>query len=290
MLAVARGTTLDEVAALLGEAALGRGELEGPEELVDLLEVLADSEDLVDDVLDGEHISLAELVLNNLVISQGEALTIDLAVAALVHELADGLEVGVAPRNVGRDEVEHLQHRLRDAHKDAVVHLAQTQQLQDLAHLGRHSVDTAKKFEINKKLNKIKNINEKIKGEGKGRRNFGGKNLAARKKKVPTDADNEGELGLGLNVEVARVLGDAAHADLIALGLAVLRGVLLSALEHSAARGSALLLVRDLLGSALGLDLHERLLLLEDGLGDGRLLGGGGGGDGLSGSLGRHCG
>jgi len=142
LLAVARVAALNEVKALLGEAALRRGELEGPEEFVHLLEAIADSVDLVDHVLNREHVELAESVLDELVVRQGSALTIDLTETALVDELADRLEVGVTKGNVGRDEVEHLEHGLREAHKDTVVDLAQTQELEDLADLGRHTVDT----------------------------------------------------------------------------------------------------------------------------------------------------
>lgn len=56
---------------------------------------------------------------------------------------------------------------------------------------------------------------------------------------LPLDADDEDELGLLGNVELAALLGDTSKADLLALCLAVLLDVLLSTLEDD----TALLLV-----------------------------------------------
>ena len=61
-----------------------------------LLEVGAGGEDLVDEVLHGEDVVLAERLLNDLVRGERDALLVDLAVSALVDQLADGLKVGLA--------------------------------------------------------------------------------------------------------------------------------------------------------------------------------------------------
>ena len=61
-----------------------------------LLEVGAGGEDLVDEVFDGEDVVLAKGLLNDLVVGEGDSLLVDLAVTALVNQLADGLEVGLA--------------------------------------------------------------------------------------------------------------------------------------------------------------------------------------------------
>ena len=61
-----------------------------------LLEVGANSEDLVHEILNREDVVLAESLFNNLVVGEGNTLLVDLAVAALVDELADGLQVGLA--------------------------------------------------------------------------------------------------------------------------------------------------------------------------------------------------
>lgn len=69
VLAVTKVTTLDEVDELaLAETSSRGGELEGPEEVGGLLEVGADSEDLVDQVLNGDDAESTELLLNERVV------------------------------------------------------------------------------------------------------------------------------------------------------------------------------------------------------------------------------
>lgn len=52
---------------------------------------------------------------------------------------------------------------------------------------------------------------------------------------MPLDTDDEDQLLLSRDVEVASLLGDAVEADLLALGIAVLLDVLLSTLEDDLA-------------------------------------------------------
>lgn len=143
VLAVTSVTTLDEVLDLAGvEATVGVGQLEGPQEVVGLLEVGANGVDLVDQVLHADNAVLAEVLLDDLVVGQGLALLVDLTVAALVHELTDALQVGVTVGDVGVDNGQHLLGGLGQADEDTVVDLQQTQQLQDLAGLRSDLVDT----------------------------------------------------------------------------------------------------------------------------------------------------
>merc|ERR1719282_73171 len=109
VLAVAGGTTLDEVVELSAlEATVGAGKLEWPEERRDLLEVGAGGVDLVDDVLNGNDAVLAEIGLDDLVVGKRQALLVDLAVSSLVDELTDGLQVGLTVGNVRLNKLEHL--------------------------------------------------------------------------------------------------------------------------------------------------------------------------------------
>lgn len=98
----------------------------------------------MDEVLDGEDVVLAELLLNNSVRGEGDALLVDLAVAALVNQLTDGLKVGLAVGDVGLDQAKHLLSRLGDLDEDTVVDLKETKELEDFAGLGRDLVDTAR--------------------------------------------------------------------------------------------------------------------------------------------------
>ena len=84
VLAVAKVTTLDEVLELAGAETTGRRrKLEGPQEVGGLLEVGADGVDLVDEILHTNHNVLSEVILYDLVVSQRQALLINLAISAL---------------------------------------------------------------------------------------------------------------------------------------------------------------------------------------------------------------
>ena len=199
VLAVAEVTALDEVTELAGaEATGGRGQLEGPQEVGGLLEVGADGVDLVDEVLNTDDAELAEVLLDQLVVGDGQALLVDLSVTALVDELTDGLQVGVAVGDEGLDDLQHLGGGLGQADEDTVVDLEKTEELEGLALLGVNLVDTL-------------------------------------------DADDEGKLGLGRDVERTLLLGDTLQADLLALCIAVLLDVGLSALEDLLTLGLGLL-------------------------------------------------
>ena len=90
-------TTLDIMEELPRAPAAGRiGELEWPEEVGSLLEVRTGGEDLVYEVFDAENIVLPEGLLDDGVRGERHALLVYFAVAALVDELADGLEVRLA--------------------------------------------------------------------------------------------------------------------------------------------------------------------------------------------------
>jgi len=142
-LAVTRVTALDEVQGLLGrETTGGVGQLEGPQEVGGLLEVGTDGVDLVDEILHADNAELSEGLLDDRVVGQGNALLVDLAISALVDELANRLEVGLTIGDVRVDELEHLGGGLGQADKDSVVDLEKTQQLHDLAGLGGDVVDT----------------------------------------------------------------------------------------------------------------------------------------------------
>lgn len=143
LLTVAKVTTLDEVAELASaEATGGVAELEGPEEVGGLLEVGANSDDLVDEILNADDAVLAEGLLDNGVIGEGNALAVDLAISALVDELLDALEVGVTIGNPRLNNLDHLSGSLGDADEDTVVDLEKTEELKDLAGLGGNLVDT----------------------------------------------------------------------------------------------------------------------------------------------------
>lgn len=209
VLTVTQVTALDEVAELaVVEAAIRVGQREGPQEVGGLLEVGADGVDLVDEILHAHDAVLAEVLLNNRVVGQRDALLVDLAVAALVDELAHGLQVRVTVRHPRLDDLEHLKGGLGQADEDTAVDLDHAQQLQDLARLRSNLVDTAK-------------VSAKF-------------SVQALQRHSPLDTDNEDESVLSRDVEGAILLCETGEADLLALVVAVLLDVLLSTLEDDA--------------------------------------------------------
>jgi hypothetical protein len=143
LLTVTKRTTLDEMLELaLLETTVGVAELERPEEVGSLLEVLADSVDLVDQILHTDDTVLTEVLLNDGVIGQRNALLVDLAVSTLVDQLADRLEVGVTVGDEGLDNLQHLNGSLGELDEDTIVDLEETEKLESLALLGINLVDT----------------------------------------------------------------------------------------------------------------------------------------------------
>lgn len=130
--------------SLLGEALLGRAELEGPEEVVGLLEVGTDGGDLVDEVLNGSNTVLGELALNDGVVGQGDAGAANLTVASLVDELSNHALGRVAVSNVGLNSSDHVHGGLVESHEHTVVELSESEELQDFLAGGVELVDTIK--------------------------------------------------------------------------------------------------------------------------------------------------
>lgn len=128
---------------LLAEAAVRVGQLEGPQEVVGLLEVGPHGVNLVDQVLHADDAELSQGAFDHRVVRDRDALLVHLTEAALVDQLAYGLEVGVTVRHVRLHQAEHLHSRGVQPHEHRVVDLAQTKELQNLAHLGGHADDTA---------------------------------------------------------------------------------------------------------------------------------------------------
>ena len=121
------------------------GELERPEEVGSLLEVGADGEDLVDQILHADDSVLAEVGLNKSVIGESNTLLGDLSISTLVNELADGLEVGVSIGDPWLDDLQHLKGGLGHANEDTIVDLEKTEKLKDLAGLWCDLVDTRRR-------------------------------------------------------------------------------------------------------------------------------------------------
>lgn len=140
---VTQVTTLDKVLELPGPETSRRvAQLEWPQEVASLLEVGSNSEDLVDQVLHTDDSVFAKVVLNQSVVGERDALLVDLAVSAFVDQFTDGLQVGVPIGDVRLDNLEHFERSFREANKDTVVNLKESEELKDLAWFGGDLIDT----------------------------------------------------------------------------------------------------------------------------------------------------
>lgn len=103
---------------------------------------------------------LSKDLLNDSVVCKRDALLVDLAVAALVDEFTDRLQVGFSEKmsgdrhtiakkrlsipvcNIGLNQAQHLLCSLRHLNKNTIVDLEQSEKLENLAWLRRNFIDT----------------------------------------------------------------------------------------------------------------------------------------------------
>jgi hypothetical protein len=109
LLAVTQVATLDVMFELpRSETTSGVAQFEWPKEVTCLFEVRSDGGNLVDQVFHTDDAELAQSVLDQLVVGEGDALLVDLAIATLVDEFTNRLEVRVSVGDVWVDDGEHL--------------------------------------------------------------------------------------------------------------------------------------------------------------------------------------
>ena len=143
ILSVAQVATLDEMLEFsCPESSRRVAEFEWPQEVACLFEIRSDGKDLVDQILHAHNTVLAQVVLDQLIVGERNTLFVDFAVAALVNELADGLEVWVTISDVRFDDFEHLASGFCEPNEDTTVDLNEAQQLENLAGLRSNFVDT----------------------------------------------------------------------------------------------------------------------------------------------------
>lgn len=142
LLTVAPGAALLVGMTLLLEALFRGRELDGPQEVVGLLEVRAAGSDLMDEVLNTNDSVFAQDFLNDAVVGQGDTSALNLAAATLVNEFGDGPSGEVAVSDKGLNSPKHVHRCFVKAHKYTVVELADAEQLHNLLCLGLNLVDT----------------------------------------------------------------------------------------------------------------------------------------------------
>jgi len=90
-------TTFNEVVGDTSVTSSWAGEFESPEEVVGSLEVWSNSENFVDQIFGGLDANVSNVLVNDSVVREGDSLTVDLAISALVDQFTDSLQVWITP-------------------------------------------------------------------------------------------------------------------------------------------------------------------------------------------------
>jgi len=130
------------VKPLLVPSAVRGRQLERSHELVDILELLPTSEELVNNVFNTDDTVLSNSSLNHVVVGNGLPLLVDVNIPSLVDKFLDRLKVGVSVSHIRFNQTQHLDGSLVQTDEHTVVDLPQTEQLEDLPGLGVNTIDT----------------------------------------------------------------------------------------------------------------------------------------------------
>merc|ERR1712180_122208 len=122
-------TTLHEVVCLHPHSTCRTTQLEGPQEVVRLLEILTYCENLVDQILNTDDPTGSQYLFNNFIVTDGNALVVHLCKSSLVDQLSDGLQVGVTPSYERLHQTQHVQGAFVEFHESSVVDLSKTKKL-----------------------------------------------------------------------------------------------------------------------------------------------------------------
>jgi len=122
-------------------------QLERPQKVVGLLEVGSDGVNLMNQILNTLDSVLAQGIGDDCVVSQWDTGAVDFSVAALVDQVAHGLEVGLAVGDVRLHDLEHLLGGLGEFDEDTIVDLQETEELHHFSGFGGHFVDTTMRRE-----------------------------------------------------------------------------------------------------------------------------------------------
>ena len=90
----------------------------------------------MDQILHTDDTVFAQIILNDLIVRQRDALLVDLAIAALVDEIADGFQGRIAVSNVRFNDLKHFRGGLCETDEDAIVYLEKAEELKDFAGFG----------------------------------------------------------------------------------------------------------------------------------------------------------
>ena len=83
----------------------------------------------MNEVLHADDTELAQRLLDDGVVGDGDSLAVDLGVSSLVNQFSDGLQVDFTVGDVWVDELQHLGGGLGHSDEDTVVDLQKSEEL-----------------------------------------------------------------------------------------------------------------------------------------------------------------
>ena len=90
----------------------------------------------MNEILHAENVDVTELLLDDIVICDGHALSSNSRKTALVDEVGDGLLRRVSPSDVRTNKLQHVEGGLVQLEEHGISNLSQSQELESLAGLG----------------------------------------------------------------------------------------------------------------------------------------------------------
>ncbi len=126
-------TSVEITVSLLLDSTSWRVESEWEEEVVNLLELGSKAVDLVDDVLDAFDSVLSETLLDDLVLDQGDSLSVELSVSSLVDEGLDGVLGWESVGDIWLDLSEHVHRGLVVLDENSVADFGKSEKGEDFS-------------------------------------------------------------------------------------------------------------------------------------------------------------
>lgn len=106
----------------------------------------------MDQIFNRNDTIFAKTLLDELVVSQRDALAVNLSVSTLVYKLTNAFEVRFTISDPRLDNAKHFESGLGEADEDPVVNLEKTKELENLAGLGGDLIDTVFITWVNSKV------------------------------------------------------------------------------------------------------------------------------------------
>jgi len=135
-------TSLGEVDPLVLPSSKGIVELERPQEVIGSFEVGPTRVNFMNQILHADDVVLPKIVNNELVVRQRHSLPVNLSIASLVDQLANGFQSWLSIGHIRLNVRQHGHCGRVHLEEHSVVQLKQTEQLQDLPRFGSHTHDT----------------------------------------------------------------------------------------------------------------------------------------------------